>query len=472
MRKNNTLMLSMLLAISSMPNAFSNAGPAGPAPQPAPAVAPGCATAVPYMYVYDTPYVFYKNEMGNTEVSFGARVKADFYYDVDGKQPGTTFGLDDNAIPLKNWDPDAKRKGNFNASATASRFSFGVKQKWDNVLADGYAEVDFNGGLASGVRTSTNYLPRIRHFYGKLADQDRNYEILIGQTWNNFSTPDVNSFTANNVPPAFRNVQVRGTFKIVPCLFASVSLEKPNTQYYQFTTPAATGTNGYFDDDSGFSKNRVPDLTAKVQYYKGTTLLAVRGVVRRQEMKVFNFRSNGSNANYHKTKTAWGLGASAMFKIFEPLAFMGQVQGGKGIGRYIDDLANQNPFDSYFQYSTGASHTPVDAFSLFKAINFIGGFTVTWCKPLETNIGGAYTRIHLPKNAAFTTSAVNLTSLTSSAIALPTRQLQRYFVNLVWKPVEKNFFILEAEHYRRKAGHDATFKGHDTRIVFSFIRNF
>lgn len=416
---------------------------------------------------YDTKNTIYHEKDGDGEIRFGARVKVDFNEDLNGKQPGTTYGLDPAAIPLTGRDSDAYRRHNFNTSMASSRISFEATKKYSCASARGYIELDFNGGLSSGVRTSNSYLPRIRHAYADISSLDTVNQLLIGQTWTNFATSEVNAFSTNNAWPTFRTAQIRYTRLLVPNLTLAFAIERPNTQYYANNLNGNTGA--YLDNDTSgsFGKSGWPDLTMKLQHYQGVNLFAIRGVVRRLDMKISSPIDGipATTNTFNKSKTAWGLGASAMFRVANPLSFLFQVQGGNGTGRYIDDLCNQKAYDSFLQYSTLAGAAPF-IYETVKAINFIAGATITWNEKWETNIGGSYTKLQKPKSIVFQPVA--------GTAELPNQQIQRYHGNLVYMPIPKTFFIFEVEQYYRRTGFDAgyRFKGRDTRFVFSFIRNF
>ena len=164
-----------------------------------------------------------------------------------------------------------------------------------------------------------------------------------------------------------------------------------------------------------------------------------------------------------------------MFRIAQPLAFMFQVQGGNGAGRYIDDLANQNAYDSFFQYPTNAQGltTSSSHFVALKAINFIAGFTINWTNNLETNLGGSYTNVQKP-GSGIAFFPIPAAANAAANTALPTSRMQRYHVNLIYTIVPKTFILFEVEQYYRQAGWrpGTKYKGKDTRFVFSFIRNF
>jgi hypothetical protein len=474
MRKIDKLRVVLLAGLCSVSAAYANPGATVNANSTvaAPKAATVAPTIVPTKVVYD------KYDL---EIRVGGRAKADFNYDVNGKQAGSTYGLDPASMPLNRWDYDAMRHHNFNASLTASRISLDVKHQYGCIESYGYLETDFNGGISSGVRTTNNYLPRIRHAYGELSDTGKVNSWLVDQTWTNFATPDVNPFSANNTWPSFRTAQVRYTRKFAHDFSFSLAAERPNTQTYYYSRTAAGALGplaGSVDNDTsgGFNKSAMPDFTFNAKYQKETTLLALRGVVRRLEVKTIQSGTGGlgqssARDNFFSKKTGWGLGASAMFRIAPPVAVMFQVQGGDGIGRYIDYLGNGGAFDSYFQYPSNLGASPVQSrFETVKAINFIGGFTINWRDNLETNIGAAYTKVSLPKNIALTNIAAAATAATNTPL-INTR-LQRYHANLVYTIVPKTFAAFEVEQYYRNAGFPVTYKAKDTQLVFSFIRNF
>lgn len=423
---------------------------------------------------FPTKVVYDKTDL---EIKFGARVKVDFNEDFNGKQAGTTYGLDPASMPLYKMDYDAMRHHNFNTSLTASRISAEIKHQYGSYENYGYLEFDFNGGLSSGTRTSNSYGPRIRHGYVEISDQDKSNDFLIGQTWTHFADPDVNAWSTNNIWPTFRTAQARYTRKVAEGVTLGVSLERPNTQTFQATNPGGTSTNpniiatSYVDNESGvFNKSSMPDLTMKLKYHQGGNLFSLRGVVRRLEAKIPAGQTTGAPASFNGKQMGWGLGASAMIKIAKPLTFLFQVQGGKGIGKYIDDLSNANAFDSYLQFrtipTTGVQATAPTSFLALKAINFIGGFTINWNEKWETNIGGAYTKISVPKGIALTNAGV------TSGTAQINTKLVRGHVNLVYNIFPKTFIVGEVQRYHRHAGSPVAYKGKDTRLTMSFIRNF
>jgi hypothetical protein len=247
------------------------------------------------------------------------------------------FGLDTAVIPLKGWDYDALRQNNFNASLTASRISLDAQHRYGNYNSYAYFELDFAGAthahalnnpsnatsaMISGVRTTNSYTPRIRHAYGEITDNNKENTWLVGQTWTNFATPEVNAWSTNNLWPSFRTAQIRFTRKIVSNFTASIALEKPNTQTYYFTSPSmgsVTGTianniaSNYVDNDStaAFNKSSLPDLTFQGKYQNGLTQFALRAVLRRLEIKaigngtVAQVFGQSNNANSFSSKKNW-----------------------------------------------------------------------------------------------------------------------------------------------------------------------
>jgi hypothetical protein len=165
-----------------------------------------------------------------------------------------------------------------------------------------------------------------------------------------------------------------------------------------------------------------------------------------------------------------------MFKIAKPVTLMFQIQGGKGIGRYIDDLSIGNAFDSYFQYQILPTNRITSRFEALNAINFMAGMSIKWWERLESGFGASYTKITLPQGAALSNRGANNTPISTVAngisIPLPNTLLHRYHANLVYTILPKTYGIVELEQYYREAGFPRTYNGKDTRLVFSFIRQF
>lgn len=406
-----------------------------------------------------------------TEVRIGGRLKLDVFEDLNGKQSaGNMFGLDTGAILLRRNNADERRGSNMNATAIASRLSAGVNKAFNTLDTLGYIEIDFAGGTSS--RTSNSPTPRLRHGFAEIMDKSKDNRFLIGQTTTIFADLEANPVTTNNQYPGFRQLQVRYTRSLAQYVSFLASFERPNTQTYQWMSGAnntAIGTGAYVDNDSATSnsKSALPDFIAKVRYQNGTTLFSLRGVLRRLEAKTLPGANSAINS-YSKKITGWGLGVTGMYSIFKPVTIMGQIQGGQGIGRYVDGgLAAGSPsFDSYLQYPTNAAATNVQSyFSALRQINFVGGVTLNWTEKLETTVGASYTKISAPSQRVFLPVDIN---------AMPTinKKLERYWINVIYTIVPKSFVVFEIEYATRKAGYSTSYRGKNTRFTLSYIQNF
>ncbi|WP_032113769.1 DcaP family trimeric outer membrane transporter [Candidatus Paracaedibacter symbiosus] len=396
-------------------------------------------------------------KIGDMYLQVGGRVKADFYYDANGRQPGSTYGLDVAALPLDGVDFNAKRTGNFNGSLTASRINVDVYKEFGRVKSHGFIELDFNGNAST---TTNSYGPRMRFAYGEVMDENERHILLIGQTWTNFANIDADPRTLNNVPPSYRTIQMRYTNRVTPAFTFAAAIERPNVQYFQNTGTSAT--SGYTDNDGSFSnsKSSLPDLTMQVKFKNKAGQLSLSGVARSLQVKAAQ-GFNGALSNLNHRKFGWGVGVAGVLEAFEPVKLMGQIIGGKGTGRYIDDLCNQNALDSYFQYPTTGNTTLASHFEAVKAIYYNAGVMINWTKSLNSTIGGAYTKVFTPQNMTATASTNTFH-----------KTMQRYHVNLIYSLLPNNEVGIEVEHYRRKAGTPVAFNGRDTRVLVSYIYNF
>lgn len=396
-------------------------------------------------------------KIGDMYLRLGGRVKLDAYYDVNGRQPGSTYGLDVAALPLNGVDFNAHRRGNSNFSLTASRINVDVYKEFGKTKSHVFIEFDFNGNAST---TTNSYTPRLRFAYGEVMNETERHILLVGQSWTNFANIDAAPRTLNNVPPSYRTAQIRYTQRVTPCVSVSAAIEKPNVQYFQNTGTAST--SGYLDNDSSNSnsKSSTPDLTMQVRFKNNAGQLSLSGVARKLQVKTVA-GANGALDNINQSKFGWAVGIAGVLEVLAPVKLMGQIIGGKGAGRYIDDLANQNPLDSYFQYRTTGNLDITNRFEDVKAMYYNAGVMVNWTKSLNSTVGGAYTKVFTPSN-------VTATSVTNTF----NKSMQRYHANLIYTLLPDNEVGIEVEHYRRKAGIPVEFDGRDTRVVVSYIYNF
>ncbi len=397
------------------------------------------------------------SKIGDMYLQLGGRVKLDAFYDVNGRQFGT-YGVDVAALPLDGIDFNAQRRGNFNATLTGTRLNIDAYKVLGKTKSHVFVEFDFNGNSST---TTNSYSPRLRFAFGEVMDETERHILLVGQGWTNFGNIEAAPRTLNNVPASFRVAQIRYTHMIMPRLSVAAALEKPSVQYFQNT--GVVGTSGYQDNDSTSSNSKpsTPDLTMQIRFKNDVGQLSLAGVARKLQVKAVK-GVNGALDNFNQSKLGWGVGIAGVLEVLKPVRLMGQIIGGKGTGRYIDDLGNQNPLDSYFQYRTADNLGLTNHYENVKAMYYNAGIMVNWTKCLNSTMGGAYTKVFTPEKM--------------TAIPATTRifhkSMQRYHVNLIYTIFPNNEVGFEVEHFKRKAGVPVEFNGRDTRFVVSYIYNF
>lgn len=410
------------------------------------------AEALSQMRELDTSKGFYVKKEDFT-LRFGGFIKLDAFYDLDGRQPGNPSRLDATVIPLKKVDFDAKRRGNFNMVGSSSRLEVEAYNIYGDIPTHAFFSTDFIGRSSM---YSSSYTPRVREAYAEVGG------FLIGQTFYTFQDFDAFINTLDNGYGPGRQPMVRYWHHFSPSWSLAVSAETPNTAYYQQAVRASsTDFNGYLDNDSsnGHGQSDMPDAAFKLLYKTDQGHFSLRGVARDFVVKT----SAGTNEALKDAKRhafGWGIGVGAAYKLSPSVKLQLQVNGGKGIGRYLEDMDLGAPLEAYFQYPAGLPLS-LTHFQSLKMYQFIAGITVNWSEKWVSAAAASYTGIKAPKNVP---QSITLTKFH--------RRLERYVANLMYQVLPNSTWGFEVLHYRRKAGVHTTHKGKDTRLLTSFIYRF
>ena len=365
---------------------------------------------------------------------FGGTVKVDAFYDINAK--GAAYGLDAARLPLQGIDANARNRRHFNASVSASRAFVEASRIFNAIDTKAYIELDLAKDALNESATTTSLAPRIRHAYVKAGG------FLFGQTWYTFQDMSAFTNTLDNLYGGSRQVMVRYTADFNKSLSLAVAAERPNTEYIL--------NDGSLNDNSDYGKSQLPDLATQLKWQHTSGHIALSGVGRRLQVRVPQ-RVAGMVSDFNKSCIGWGLGFTGRQNFYKNNGFIWQINGGRGTGRYIDDLNNQA---AYLQYGPGTS----PKFSALKVMNYIAGAEIWWTPNLSTNIGASITRISKPK-----------TSL--SVVRFNTTQ-QRYHLNTLYNIFPNSQVGLEVMYYHRRAGLKNKRNGEDTRILTSFIYKF
>lgn len=235
------------------------------------------------------------------------------------------LGSDDRfltySIPIEGT-PEAGKGERLSLWAGPSKFNFDVRTPTALGQMRAFIETDFGG---------ENKTLRLRHAYGQYGG------LIIGQTWSTFSDPDADhediDFEGLNAENVQRQAQARYTMPLREDLRLAMAIEYP--------TASITG---------GQAVNQVPDIVGRLVKRIPDGHLQAAVVLRqvRGELE--------TSPNVVHTVPAWGLSASGVVplpKWNEKDRLIFQVNAGKGIARYINDLNSAGGQDAVFDPVTG-----------------------------------------------------------------------------------------------------------------------
>jgi hypothetical protein len=294
-----------------------------------------------------------------------------------------------SAIPMPGT-PDADRGGRVNVIATPSRFNFDLRTP----TGVGYMRAFIEGDFAGSGSTL-----RLRHAYG----QWRRW--IYGQTWSTFSDPEAEpdgiDFEGLNAIVLFRQPQIRWSFPLSTRLRMAFALEDPRPD----VTDAAP-------------VNQIPDFVARVRWEP-----SVGGHVQFSALGRQLRAKAADDAEEIVATGAFGISISGRL----PFPFTGkrdqllfQHNSGRGIGRYISDLASLGGQDGVFDPNANSLRA-LDVFSGY------GGFEHWWTAQLRS---------------AFSFGIVGVSNLDiqpDDALHLTRRST----VNFMWSPIPRLDLVTE-----------------------------
>lgn len=321
----------------------------------------------------------------NTSVKLGGYVQLDAIYDLKGDQ-GRAVDLAN--VPL-NGSAAAQRKGTTTFSARTSRLNLETLTNTSGGPLKTRIEFDFF--TSEGSETFVNGArPRLRHAYGSYGNW------LAGQTWSTFmdvdSIPDTLEFIGPTGQTFIRQPQVRYTLPTGEGSSLAVAVENP-----QSDARDAGGNVTALD--------RGPDLAAKWTKAGAWGHVSLRGLAR-------DLRVEDGRGDNKASRLGWGLGLAGSFKLGKADTFLYQLNGGQGIGRYIQDV------------TSAAAYSAAPA--TLRAQKAVGGFVGLqhyWTDALRTNLVYGHTNTH---NDSGFGAISGLNKSTSQAHA-----------NLVWSPIKE-----------------------------------
>ncbi|HYD79750.1 MAG TPA: DcaP family trimeric outer membrane transporter [Paucimonas sp.] len=332
-------------------------------------------------------------------------------------------------------------------AATPTKFgALGIKIEGDfnNDPRTGNAAVSGDVKNIFTQQATNSYNFRLRHAYGKFGG------LLIGQSWSTFmdldALPETVDFNGPIGATFIRQPQIRYTYPTKDNGSFTFAVENPVSYVLD-----VSNLDGADDPDStyglptvkGFS--RVPDFIARWDKSFDWGTFSLRGLMTEHRI------DNGRNVSV--SRTGWGLGASAFYKLDGSDFLTVALTGGTGIGRY-------------FNYVEGAVYDATqNKIHIEKALGAVIGYQHKASDTLRFNASLGWQRNY--DNAY--TSFVKDSDLDSGQYGVNRRVWQSH-LGFIWNPVPGVDFGAEYIFGRRKTLANET--GEMSRINFSAKYNF
>jgi hypothetical protein len=365
-----------------------------------------------------------------TQTSFkvGGYVKGDYVYDfsaqvniIGGLNPGN-IPLDAN-VPGTTEAPGHRIHGTSQMTASESRFNIETRTPTAYGELKTFIEADFTNpsGLtnSASLKLNTNSTGlRLRHAYGTLGP------LLVGQFNSLFRDVAAEFETLDFTgPPGTagpqRQPQFRYSYNTGLGFVAAVAAESPEIQFFEATSGGGT-LNTTFGKGQG---TKLPDLTGALTANFPRGHVSFRAVLR----DIYDH--DGSTV--HAAAFGWGLGLSGHLNTWGKDAVIAQIQGGDGIGRYVNIYSN---------IPETAVDSPSNSLALVSAWGGALGYQHWWTATLRTTVAATYV-----------TADYASVVVPSVRAALPDRIWSTH-VNLIWSPVPVIDAGVEYIHETRRVG--------------------
>jgi len=379
-----------------------DAPPASAAPAAAPPSAPG-ATPSPAPVPPPEPGWF-KLPAGATELRISGYAKLDAIYDLRAPQG---YINDVPEIPLAGT-AEATRRGNASLHARESRLVIESRTHAGGAELKSLLDADFF--TADGAETQVNSTRlRLRRYYGTYG------RWLAGQNWSTFmdldAIPDTEDYEGPSGQIFIRQAQLRWTLPLGARSQLAVAIENPAGDLQ----PVAGVANAS-------PRNRWPDATSRFTTAGAWGHLSLSGLVR-------ELRSDDGAGH---VGAAWGyaLGIAGSFAI-GPDRVLYELNGGRGIGRYVLDLGGYGA-----RWNGEDRVTPIPAWGGFAA------YQHQWARALRSTIVYSETRVY---GEAATDAALSVMTVPPA-----NRRTQSLHANLFWDVADQLEVGIEYSRGRRE----------------------
>ncbi len=255
----------------------------------------------------------------NAALAIGGFVKANIVYNWDPLEIKDRFIV--GSIPVGKSDGVEEQSS---LTANQSRLNFDLREPTEFGLLRAFIEGDF-------AQEGDTF--RLRHAFGQWK------AMTAGKTWSAFvdtkASPEEVDFEGLNGRVNVRQSQIRLAPKLGEEYEFRFSLEDPNPQV-----------------SNGSGVTRAPDIVMAGSFQPYPKLHTRVALLLRQ----IRAQPDSSIGNGVEKKYAWGLSVSGRYRVpywDERDSLLFQLNGGDGIGRYVNDLSSVGNFDGIFNPGTG-----------------------------------------------------------------------------------------------------------------------
>ena len=378
----------------------------------------------------------------NTSFKMGGYIKGDYIYDMSAQQniiPGLhadTITFDNNAgSPGTKPGVGHSIHGTSQFTAAESRFNIETRTPTDYGEFKTFIEGDFENpsGLTNSATFQINSNSagfRLRYAYGTLGPW------LIGQYNSTFRDIRAEAETLDfNGPLAAgpaRQPIFRFTYDAGDGLTIAVAAENPQAFWTDANNAAIPGgaTSTAFGTGQG---DKIPDFATAATFNFPQGHVALRGIFR----DIYDHNGgpgaglSNPGTNVSVSKFGWGLGLSGDLHTWGKDDIIAQVNGGDGVGRYMDNFSALSP-DAVVNSVTHTMKT-------ISAWGVLLGYQHWWTESLRTNLVGAYVKEEHPSGI-----------FTPAALAEQGNEWWTTYANLIWSPVPQIDTGIEYSHATRR----------------------
>jgi DcaP outer membrane protein len=293
---------------------------------------------------------------GATELRLSGYAKLDAIYDLGAAQG---YYIDVPNIPLAGT-AEAARRGAASLHARESRLVLESRTRSGATELATFLEADFL--TADGGETQTNSTRlRLRRYYGRYG------ALLAGQTWSAFMDLDAIPDTVDHEGPSgqifIRQPQLRVTLPLASRAQLVVALENPSADFREVSGIATASP-----------RHRAPDLTGRFTIAGSWGHLSLSGLVR--ELHTDDGAGNAAAALGYAAGIAGSIALGDDRVLYE-------LNGGRGLGRYVLDLAGHGA-----RWNGADQVTPIAAWGGFAA------YKRQWTRTLRSTVVYSEARIH------------------------------------------------------------------------------